>query len=146
MSELESIEMLREEIIRVNENAIGTTGNWSIGQIFFHLAAAIEGSVEGLPPSYSRFTRTIIHQFRWIFTRIKFPPWIPIPPSIREQLEPPADAVVAEQYQRLLQAMDKFSAHVGDYPPHPVLGRFSKQEWIGFHIRHCQRHLAFIKT
>ena len=146
VDKLNSIDSLRAEIARINQNRSGATGNWTIGQIYFHLAAAFEGSIEGLPPGYSPIARFAIRPFRWVLTRIRFPPFIPIPSSIRHKLEPPVDAVASQQYKRLLQAIEKFDSHDGDFPPHPVLGSLSRKEWIAFHIRHCQHHLAFIQT
>ena len=146
MNQSESIDSLRKQIADVNVNECGTTGNWSVGQIYFHLAAAFEGSVEGLPPGYPAVARMVIRPFRWFVTRVKFPRWIPIPSAIRHKLQPPTDAVASEQYERLLQAIETFASHDGDFPPHPVLGPLTQQEWIGFHIRHCQHHLSFIRT
>ena len=143
---MNNFEPLREELARVNSNDTRTTGRWSTGQIFYHLAAAFEGSVDGLPPGYPQIVRNLIRPFRWVVTRIKFPPWIPIPSTIRHQLEPPMDADETEQYNRLLQAIARFESQEGKHPPHPVLGLLSQQEWIGFHLRHCQHHLAFIQT
>ena len=143
---VDSIESLREELARVESNVIQTTGNWSTGQIFYHLAATFEGSVDGLPSGYPMVARIVIRPFRWVVTRFKFPPWLPIPAAIRYKLEPPIDVDVVEQYNRLLLAIERFDSHEGEYPPHPVLGPLSKQEWVGFHLRHCQHHLAFIQT
>ena len=141
-----TLESLREEIARINRTGNGTTGNWSIGQIFFHLAAAFEGSVEGLPPGYHAIIRMLVRPIRWVVTRVKFPQRIPIPSAIRHKLEPPVDADASEQYKRLLQAIDQFTNHEGEYPSHPVLGSLTRDEWIGFHLRHCRHHLNFIQT
>ena len=146
MNSLDSIQSLREEVVRANQDGHGTTGNWSVGQIYYHLAATFEGSVEGLPPGYPSIIRLAIRPFRRLVTEKKFPRWIPIPAAIRHKLDPPNDAEAAEQYQRLLRSIDQFSSHDGDFPPHPVLGPLSAQEWLGFHIRHCQHHLSFIQT
>ena len=115
-----------------------------IGQIYFHLAAAFESSVDGVPPGYPLAVRIAVRPFRWIVTRFKFPPRMPIPSAIRYKLEPPVDVNDSEQYKRLLLAIEQFVSHEGELPPHPVLGSLSRQEWIGFHLRHCQHHLAFV--
>ena len=145
-SAVDQLDSLRAEIVRVNLSGRGTTGNWSLGQIYFHLAAAFEASVEGLPPGYPFIVRLAIRPVRWVVTRIRFPPWLPIPSSIRHKLEPPVDAVASEQYERLLKAIVLFASHDGELPPHPVLGPLSRKEWVGFHVRHCKHHLAFIQT
>ena len=143
---VDNIESLLIELARVHSNGICTTGKWSSGQIYYHLAAAFEGAVDGLPSGYPRIVRIALRPFRWIVTRIKFPPWMPIPSAIRHKLDPPIDADASDQYERLVRAIERFSLHEGEYSSHPVLGSLTRQEWIGFHLRHCQHHLAFIQT
>lgn len=145
-SNMDNIESLLEELARVKTNSTGTTGNWKTGQIYYHLAAAFEASVDGLPPGYPLAVRIAVRPFRWFVTQVRFPPWLPIPAAIRHKLEPPDDVDQQTQYNRLLLAIERFATHDGEYPPHPVLGPLSRQEWVGFHIRHCQHHLAFIQT
>ena len=77
-------------------------GSWTLAQIYFHLAAAFEGSMEGLPPGYSRIARMIVRPMRSFVTNVRF-------------------------------------------PPHPVLGAFTKEEWTGFHLRHSEHHLSFVR-
>jgi hypothetical protein len=120
-------------------------GNWTVGQIYFHLSAAFEASIDGLPPGYTRFVRTIIRPFRSFVTKIYFPPWLPIPKAISYKLAPPVDVDCAEEYERLLRAIERFQRHEGQYAPHPVLGPLTRSEWIGFHLRHAQYHLSFVE-
>ncbi|WP_186767633.1 DUF1569 domain-containing protein [Blastopirellula retiformator] len=42
-------------------------------------------------------------------------------------------------------AIEQFERHEGPHPPHPVLGYFSHDEWVGFHLRHSEHHLRFIR-
>lgn len=122
-----------------------TLGRWTAAQNFFHLAAAFEGSLRELPVGYPSVVRLMVRPLRFIITRYCFPPWLPIPAAIKSRLEPPANAQFDEQKARLLKAIDAFNTHVGNHPPHPVLGALTRDEWIGFHLRHCAHHLAFIR-
>ena len=135
---------LLEHIKRLSADKHHTRGQWTIAQIFFHLAAAFEGSVNGLPAGYSMPARVIARRFRWLITRYRFPPWMPIPSSIKEALEPPATADFCHEKQRLVLAIESFQNYTDDHPPHPVLGRLTHIEWIGFHLRHCEHHLLFV--
>jgi hypothetical protein len=143
---LNTIQALRAEVERLGCIEYPTHGNWTVGQIFYHLAAAFEASVDGLPAGYSRFARLCIRPFRSCVTRIRFPPWLPIPRAIAFKLAPPEIVDCTEQHQRLLSAIDRFIDHEGPFPPHPVLGPLTSSEWTGFHLRHCQHHLAFIEA
>ncbi len=142
---LRSIESLRDEIHSLGCVKHRTRGNWSTGQIYFHLAAAFEASIDGASPGYPRWVRLLIRPFRSIVTQICFPPWLPIPKAISSKLAPPDYADCTEQHGRLLLAIDRFAEHEGVFPPHPVLGPLTRTEWIGFHLRHSQHHLSFIE-
>jgi len=48
------------------------------------------------------------------------------------------------QKKRLVQAIEAFRQHTQPHPPHPVLGQLTHDQWIGFHLRHCEHHLSFI--
>ena len=142
---LHSIEALRDEIERLGCSDCKMLGKWTKAQIYFHLAATFEGTVDGLPPGYPSVVRLMIRPFRFLVTRYKFPRWIPIPRAIAEKLTPPMDADCESQHERLLRAIDRFAEYEGVLPPHPVLGQLTRSGWIGFHLRHVQHHLAFIR-
>lgn len=140
-----SIAELREFLPRLVDTGHRNLGKWTTAQILFHLAAAFEGSIEGIGSGYPYWVRVVVRPFRWIVTRFKYPPWLPIPKAIEYKLLPPESAELDQQYQRLLIAIDRFGEHDEVHPPHPVLGRLSRDEWIGFHLRHCEHHFSFIE-
>ena len=139
-----SIEDLLAHIERITADNHHTLGKWTAAQNFFHLAAAFEGSLEGLPAGYPVLIRFVARRFRWMVIRYRFPPWFPIPSAIRYSLGPPDSCDFSEQKQRLVQAIEKFQQHTDSHPPHPVLGQLRHDPWIGFHLRHCEHHLSFI--
>ncbi|MEM8734573.1 MAG: DUF1569 domain-containing protein [Planctomycetota bacterium] len=120
--------------------------SWSVAQNLFHLAGAFEGSMTGMSPGYPAIIRFFIRPMRWIVTRYRFPPMLPIPSSAKQELTPPADANFEEQKIRLLGAIRQFEQFAEEHPAHPVLGQLTRAEWIGFHLRHCEHHLAFLET
>lgn len=138
------IEDLLAHIDRITADNHHTLGQWTVAQNFFHLAAAFEGSLEGLPAGYPILIRFIARSFRWMVIRYRFPPWIPIPSAIRHSLGPPASCDFHAQKQRLVLAIEEFRHYTEPHPPHPVLGELAHEEWIGFHLRHCEHHLSFI--
>lgn len=121
------------------------TKNWTAAQNFFHLASALEGSMNQLPSGYPWLIRLAARSFRWIVTRYRFPPWLPIPAAIKDKLTPPKTAEFVEQKHRLLKTITRFSEFTNGYASHPVLGDLDPDEWVGFHLRHCEHHLSFIK-
>jgi hypothetical protein len=144
-TQFRTIDELRSFIDRICQDNHVTCGRWSAAQNFYHLAGAFDGSLHELPAGYPRMVRLLVRPFRWIVTRYRFPPWLPIPASIRHRLEPPSDADFDEQKARLLAAVDAFQSHVGEHPSHPVLGKLTRDDWVGFHLRHCSHHLSFLR-
>lgn len=136
---------VEDKIQRIERSNHQVLAKWTAAQNFFHLAAAFEASIEGLPVGFPLIARKVVRPMRWIITRICFPPSIPIPESIRFKLEPPIGADFDAQKIRLLEGIDRFRRFDGQHPPHPVLGPLTREEWTGFHLRHCQHHLSFIK-
>ena len=102
--------------------------------------------MEGLPAGYPCMVRRIIRPFRFFVTRVRFPLWLPIPAAIQHKLQPPSDAVLEDQHMRLLSAIENFHTFDGELPPHPVLGKLTREEWTGFHIQHSRHHFAFVKV
>ena len=141
---LRSLAELKAHLQRIEEFNHRVMGQWTAAQNLYHLAAAFEASIEGLPVGYPGPVRLAVRPLRWMITRFRFPPGLPIPQAIRFRLEPPPDADFEEQKVRLLTSIDRFEGFTGQHPPHPVLGPLSREEWVGFHLRHCQHHLAFI--
>lgn len=141
----QSLGDLRGHIEQLGCSDHETCGTWTVAQIYYHLAAAFEASMEGLPPGYSRMVRFVVRPMRSFVTKVRFPPWLPIPRAIRFKLAPPHTAICSEQLKRLLVAIAAFEMHPGPFPPHPVLGSFTKEEWAGFHLRHSEHHLSFIR-
>lgn len=135
---------LLDHLEQITLDSHRTQRRWTAAQNFFHLAAAFEGSIKGLPAGYPRLVRALARPVRWVITRYRFPPWIPIPAAIRHALEPPKTADFQTEKARLLKAIKEFRDYKNPHPPHPVLGTLSHDEWTGFHLRHCERHLSFI--
>lgn len=135
---------IREHVQMIERDNHQTTGKWSAAQNFYHLAAAFEATVAERPAASPDVPRKAGRLTRWFITQVMFPPFISIPEKVRAMLEPPADADFETQKFRLLNSLDRFRDFDGEFPPHPVLGPLTAKEWIGFHLRHSQRHLSFI--
>lgn len=101
--------------------------------------------MHGLPPGYPAIVRFVIRPMRWFVTKLKLPPMLPIPSSALKELSPPEDVDFECEKSRLLDAISEFERFTGDHPAHPVLGKLTRLEWIGFHLRHCEHHLSFIR-
>lgn len=147
MKRFQDTNALKEHLVLVTAANHENLGSWTTAQIFYHLAAAFEASIDTtpLPAGFPATARLLIRPLRWVVTRIRFPPRLPIPAAIESKLKPPLNLGIMDQYWRLLRAIENFEQHTGEMPPHPVLGSLSRSEWTGFHLRHSEHHLSFIK-
>ena len=116
-------------------------GQWSLGMMCQHLCRAFELSMEGFPEQASWiYRRTVGVVARQVVLRVG---WIPRgvkAPGMRLMKDHFDPALEAE---RLAEAIERFSAYSGKLAEHPMLGRFSKKQWVRFHCVHCAHHLSF---
>ncbi len=113
---------------------------WSLAQLLQHLAQSIEYSVRGFPELKPAWFRATAGQAAWAFFDARG--------SMSHALDEPipgAPALDAElslklAVQRLLAAMDAFAAHTGEYAPHFVYGRLSREDYQRAHLMHLADH------
>lgn len=126
-------------------NTTSTTGNWTFGQILYHLAAAIEASCERRAPGVAAPSRLVKFPVRFFALRGFLPRGAPIPEAVRSRVTPPRDADTVTQLARLLSAIDAIESVSHELPIHPVLGYLTPDEWRTFHLRHCELHLGHVR-
>jgi hypothetical protein len=115
-----------------------TVGEWTLGQILYHLAMSFRLTTRGTPPSTSRpFLEALRRRF---FQSARFPDGAEAPHPL---LLPPADCKVDEQARALERGIAGLVSATGPFPDHPVLGPLDKSQWERFHCIHCAHHLAF---
>ncbi|HEV3167444.1 MAG TPA: DUF1569 domain-containing protein [Isosphaeraceae bacterium] len=118
-----------------------TVGNWSLGQICYHLALAVRCSIDGYSENAPWIVRKTIGPFAFrsvmksgrMGTGIKVPAaFLPIP-----GLEDLA------QVNSLRSCLARYQAHTGPLAPHPFFGDISAADWTRLHCIHCAHHLSF---
>ena len=116
-----------------------TVGQWTLGQILYHLAMSFRLTTRKTAPSFS--SRPISETLRRRFFRsARFPDGAEAPHRL---LLPPAECIVDDQAKALERGIAKFVTSTGPFPEHPVLGPLDKAEWERFHCIHCAHHLGF---
>jgi Protein of unknown function (DUF1569) len=117
-------------------------GNWSAGQIFKHLAAVMNGSIDGIPPMMPRFVRFLLRLFmkRRILTK-PMSPGFQLPKKAASIIPPPT--TLEEGLQSIRQAIHRLQTETrrGD---NPVVGPLNVEEWNQLHCRHSELHLSFL--
>lgn len=142
---LRNFDQLRSYLDRIEREPVTTTGQWTIGQILYHLAAAVE--LSSAPPAHrpGRMSRLLRWPMRMLVLRRGLPRGVSIPAVARRQLDPPADADPSTQLARVRTAIDQLERATGDLAAHPYLGPMTCDEWCRFHLRHCEHHLRYVR-
>lgn len=138
----ESFQHLLSDAESLAQGEVLTLGNWTLGQIFLHLALSMHGSIDGISAQASWPKRTFTRLFyARRFLSGPMPAGLRLPPEAAQQLSP--KPVSVEKGLRALQkAVERIQFEI-DRAAHPVLGELSLDEWDNFHLRHAELHMSF---
>lgn len=119
-----------------------TVGNWTLAQICNHLAAAIQGSIDGFDVRAPWFLRITLGKMmkRKVLASGKLQEGVKLPD---EALPKPGLDARAEA-EALRACIRLFPAHTGPMAAHPFFGPMSHAEWTRLHTIHCAHHLSFV--
>jgi len=120
-----------------------TVGTWSLGQICNHLALSLRYSAEGgLPVRISWLTRLLVGTpAKWhVFRTGALPAGFKVPSPV---LVPAPDRDDRAEAEALRATIRLYLAAPEPFPPHPLFGPLSPEEWRRFHCIHCAHHLSF---
>jgi hypothetical protein len=116
-------------------------GNWTLGQMLAHLAAALHMSIDGSdhrPPWYIR----LLGPFLKRMVLRKMSAGFQLPKPVADKIIP-ADPVAPQEGLRLLQeAVSRFRSDLSR-KPHNVFGKMTGAEWHQLHLRHAELHMSF---
>ena len=124
---------------------VRTTGTWTIGQIFNHLACWINYGYEGFPPGAHPpwFIRFILRRLKRKYLREGMKPGVRIPGAPDgtfgvERLS------IDEGADRLRAALLRLKNHDPVKFNSPAFGEMPDDERIKLQLRHAELHLSFI--
>lgn len=120
-----------------------TTGSFSLGQIFEHLARTLEiaSGNRDAPPS-TWFMRTLSRMIRPMLLR-KAVTGFKLPGPAQDILWPSKEVSVEDGIARLREAAEKFRAFDGSIP-HSLFGNMSVAQHHQLQCRHFEGHLGFV--
>lgn len=122
-----------------------TSGNWTAGQNFAHLASFISYAYDGYPPELSNppwYIRFILRFMKKRFLYKGLPVGVKIP-GIKAGTVGQDDVSFEEGLTRLRSALARLEAAPPDRA-NPIFGPLSHPEWTSMHCRHCELHLSFV--
>jgi len=119
---------------------------WTLPQMLQHAAQSIEFSIHGFPaPKPAWFRATLgasafaVFNARGAMSHALDEP-IPGAPALD------AGQSLKVSVQRLLDAMDAFTAHKGVFKPHFAYGQLDRQEYERAHLMHLANHWQELTT
>lgn len=139
----ESYEDLLADAEEMAHGVVQTLGNWSLAQIFTHLAASFEGSIDGLPFRAPWGVRLMASMMKRKFLSQPLPAGFAIDQQARTKLEPNPTVSTNEALDALRFAVSRCQTEA-QRASHPVFGNLSKDEWDQFNLRHAEMHMSFV--
>ena len=123
---------------------VAQLGNWSLGQICRHLASGMRLSIDGqhLMSKWPWWLRLVGPLFKYYVL------WFGLSPGYKLKGEParhlvPDPVDTAGGLSELEAAVRRLRTEPQRNPRH-VFGRFTREQWDRYHMRHAELHLSFI--
>lgn len=131
------------DVHKLESSGYQPVGHWDLPQICDHLAFAMESSIDGFPTRAPWIVRRFLgpRYFRKIRETRRLRTGVKIP----EKFLPKKGTDATLAIHRLENAVARFERHTGRVDEHPILGRFTYEDWQDFHLIHAAHHLSFLQ-
>ena len=116
-------------------------GNWPLGQLFAHLAATINGSIDGMSGRVPWFLRPVGFMMKGRILKKGMSAGFQLPKERLERAYPAASSP-QEGLEKLRAAVARLK-HERMTAQHPFFGKLTHEEWAQLHLRHAELHLSF---
>ncbi|HWB09288.1 MAG TPA: DUF1569 domain-containing protein [Pirellulales bacterium] len=138
----ESFQELLADAECLAQSEVLMLGNWSLGQVFLHLARSMHASVEGLPLETSWWSRLLVRlRYGRRFLTGPMPAGMHLPAAAAQRLLP--DPISSDEgLAALREAIDRLGFET-ERAAHPLLGEMSLDQWDRCHLRHAELHMSF---
>src|SRR5579883_2107169 len=130
-----SFEELLADADRLSTAGVKMLGNWTPGMIFQHLAAALNGSIDGLPGKFPWHLRLMVRLFKKRLLAGQMPAGFKPPADLAKAVIPEATPV--ETGLANLHAAVARLGKESTRTPHPLFGKLTKDEWDRLHLMHA---------
>lgn len=134
-----SLDDLLQDAQQLAELETRVLGNWSQGQIYEHLARALDGSIDGAGfaiPTPVRWLMTLLMKRKFLK--------VAIPVGFKAPNHMVPDETSTEAGLAALQTAIARQKQESERAMHPGFGNLSREEWNDFHLRHAEMHMSFL--
>ena len=120
-----------------------TAGEWTVGQIFDHLARSFNGSIDGISFRLPFPARVLVRLLmKKKFLNQSVPAGFKIAKSAKSQIEP-IEVPTTDGLANLRTAIERLKSD-STRTFHPAFGEITKEEWDQFNLRHAEMHMSHI--
>ncbi len=134
-----SLDEFLEEAKQFSRMDVQCLGNWSVGQIYKHVAESLDMSIDGTDFK-------IPAPMRWMFILLMKKKFLTksIPPGFSSDGtyipdETPTESGLADLKKAIARQKD-----IAERVPHPAFGNIGRDGWNDFHLRHAELHMSFL--
>ena len=140
----DSYDDLLADAERLVSGDVQTVGNWTLGQIFKHLAQSLHSSIDGTNMKFPWLMKKIFLLFMNKEKILNEPlsPGFKIPKKGEAQFSPDASVSTEEGLASLRAAIERCQTETSR-AEHPAFGELTGEEWDKFHLRHAELHMSF---
>jgi hypothetical protein len=139
-----SIDDILADLDKVDRGPKTTTGRWSGGQNFEHLARFVDCSLDGFPMTMPWFMRLAGRIFKKRFLRGPMPSGIKNSGKAADYFTP-GETSWEDGMSHYRKSLHRLKSEP-QRRPSPFFGEMTREEWDMLHCRHAELHLSFIRV
>jgi Protein of unknown function (DUF1569) len=137
-----SFDELLADAERMSSGSVKALGNWSVGQIYKHIAIVVNGSIDGLDVTFPWLFRKVARLFKRKLLSGSMPSGFQIKPH-NEKVLVPGPTSTEEGLADLRAAIARVQRE-SYRAPHPMFGTLTKEEWDKLNLKHASMHMSFL--
>jgi hypothetical protein len=130
------------DVERLNQGKVKALGNWSGGQVLWHLATVMNGSIDGISMTVPWFMRLLGRMLKRRVLTKGMPPGYHLKGRAASALVPPPTSW-EDGLQMVRRAIQRQQTET-QRGPSPFLGPMTREDWDRLHCRHAELHLSFL--
>jgi hypothetical protein len=131
------------EADRLASGPVRPLGNWTLAQIFDHLARSMTVSVDGTNEQFPLPLRIALRLLRKRIIGSPMKPGYRVPENVAVLLRPEPHVGLRESLWKLRSAAIRFQ-DASAFPSHPAFGVLTRDEYRALALRHAELHLSFV--
>lgn len=146
--ELTDLDAVIADARMLHERGYEKAGQWDLTQICDHVAAAVNGAVDGAPFRIGWPMKVMVRVMGMkgrMFRTRRLRAGLPAPSQL---VFKPADSDPQREEQavkNLENAITRYREARGRYHDHPIFGPLTDDQWDQFHVIHAAHHLSFLR-